>query len=238
MPHSVEPLLHPFEIAALRPTQMTVGYREVARKRAEWRARTLADEPDFLGRHMIPVVLGPRGHPWLIDNHHLARALHEEGVAHVLVSIVADLSALERPAFRTFMDNRNWLHPFDAQGRRQPYGAIPKHIEDLADDPYRSLAGSCAAPAATPRTACRTRSSCGPTICGGISAPPCWSGVSTRRSPQRCSWRMHRGPRTCPAGPGARPEARRRAPSAAEVLLPCAGHSRYRGSAILLRSIR
>ncbi|WP_439599607.1 ParB-like protein [Devosia sp.] len=141
MPRSIEPLLHPFAIAALRPTQMTVGYREVARKRAEWRARTLADEPDFLGRHMIPVVLGPRGHPWLIDNHHLARALHEEGVAHVLVNIVADLSALERPAFRTFMDNRNWLHPFDAQGRRQPYGAIPKHIAELGDDPYRSLAG-------------------------------------------------------------------------------------------------
>jgi hypothetical protein len=141
MPRSVEPLLHPFAITALRPTQMTVGYREVARKRGEWRARTLADEPDFLGRHMIPVVLGPRGHPWLIDNHHLARALYEEGVKHVLVNIVADLSGLERPAFRTFMDNRNWLHPFDAQGQRQPYGAIPKHIKQLADDPYRSLAG-------------------------------------------------------------------------------------------------
>ncbi len=142
MPHSVEPLLHPFAITALRPTQMTVGFREVARKRTEWRARTLADEPDFLGRHMIPVVLGPRARPWLIDNHHLARALHEEGVEHVLVNIVADLSALERSAFRTFMDNRNWLHPFDAAGRRRAYGAIPKRIEDLADDPYRSLAGA------------------------------------------------------------------------------------------------
>lgn len=141
MPHSVEPLLHPFAIAALRPTQMTVGFREVARKRAEWRARTLEDEPDFLGRHMIPVVMGPKDHPWLIDNHHLARALHEEGVEHVLVNIVADLSGLVRPAFRTFMDNRNWLHPFDAKGRRQAYDALPKRIEDLADDPYRSLAG-------------------------------------------------------------------------------------------------
>lgn len=141
MPNSVEPLLHPYAIAALRPTQMTVGFREVARKRAEWRARTLSDEPDFLGRHMIPVVIGPKDQPWLVDNHHLARALHEEGVKHVLVSIVADLSGLVRPAFRTFMDNRNWLHPFDAKGRRQPYAAIPKRIDELTDDPYRSLAG-------------------------------------------------------------------------------------------------
>ena len=39
MKHDVEPLLHPVEIATLRPTQMTVGYREVARKRVEWRRR-------------------------------------------------------------------------------------------------------------------------------------------------------------------------------------------------------
>jgi hypothetical protein len=39
------------------------------------------------------------------------------------------------------MDNRNWLHPFDAKGRRHAIARIPHHIADLADDPYRSLAG-------------------------------------------------------------------------------------------------
>ena len=62
MKPTYEPLLHPVRIADLRPTQMTVGMREVARKREEWRLRAERDGPDFLGRHMIPAVKGPRGH--------------------------------------------------------------------------------------------------------------------------------------------------------------------------------
>jgi len=136
-----EPLLHPVAIADLRPTQMTVGYREVERKRREWQARADTDGSDYLGRHMIPVVIGPKERPWMIDNHHLARALHEEGVSKVLVRVIADLSRVHGRLFKTFMDNRNWLHPFDADGHRRDVDDIPRHIGKLADDPYRSLAG-------------------------------------------------------------------------------------------------
>jgi hypothetical protein len=136
-----EPLLHPVVIDDLRPTQMTVGYREVERKRREWRTKKGMKSREYLGRHMIPVVIGPKGRPWMIDNHHLARALHEEGVTKVLVRIVADLGEVEGRLFKTFMDNRNWLHPFDAKGKRHMVEKIPHHIADLADDPYRSLAG-------------------------------------------------------------------------------------------------
>jgi hypothetical protein len=142
MTHEIEPLLHPVAIADLRPTQMTVGLREVNRKRAEWRTIADRDGADFLGRHMVPAVYGPKKRPYLIDHHHLVRALHEEGVAHVLISVVADLSKLRKPLFWTFMDNRNWLHPFDAHGVRHGYDRIPKSIGKLADDPYRSLAGA------------------------------------------------------------------------------------------------
>ena len=135
------PTLHPVKIAALRPTQMTVGLREVARKRAEWRQRAQEDGEDFLGRHMIPVIIGPKSVPFVVDHHHLVRALHEEGVSQILVSIVADLHYLKKPVFWTFMDNRNWLHPFDAHGTRHSHEALPKRIDALTDDPYRSLAG-------------------------------------------------------------------------------------------------
>ncbi|GAA0296103.1 ParB-like protein [Sphingomonas oligophenolica] len=141
MIHDFEPLLHPVKIDDLRPTQMTVGYREVERKRREWRERVDRDGPDYLGRHMIPAVIGPKGRAWIIDNHHLARALHDEGVKDVLIRIVADLSHVKDRLFKTFLDNRNWLHPYDADGRIQPSKAIPRHIGKLKDDPYRSLAG-------------------------------------------------------------------------------------------------
>lgn len=141
MNHDFTPLLRPTELASLRPTQMTVGFREVARKRRAWRDRAGKDGPEFLGRHMIPVVIGPSGKRFVIDNHHLALALIHEGVEHCLTKAVADLSMLDKPAFWTFMDNRNWLHPFDAEGRRRPRRELPRTLQDLGDDPYRSLAG-------------------------------------------------------------------------------------------------
>jgi hypothetical protein len=137
----VEPVLHPVALADLRPTQMTVGFAEVARKRKLWRAHVDKDGPDFLGHHMIPAVVGPKGVHWIIDHHHLARALIEEGVDHIFVSIVADLSRIKRTDFLTFMDNRNWIHPYNAKGERCGHDALPKKIKHIADDPYRSLAG-------------------------------------------------------------------------------------------------
>jgi hypothetical protein len=136
-----EPLLHPVPIDNLRPTQMTVGMREVQVKRDEWKKRDVESEDKFLGRHMIPVVRGPNKDYYITDHHHLVRALHEEGVAGAFVLINADLSILDKEAFWVVLDNRGWMHPFDANGKRREYSEIPQRIEDLLDDPYRSLAG-------------------------------------------------------------------------------------------------
>ncbi len=143
-----EPVLHPVPIATLRPTQITVGLREVQAKRHAWRAK--ADKPgdkgtdkaaEFLGTHMVPVIRGPKGRTYVIDHHHLCRALMEEGQDTVLVNVMGDLSALATESFWFNMDCRGWTHPFDEQGRRRDYGDVPKTMTELRDDPYRSLAG-------------------------------------------------------------------------------------------------
>jgi len=136
-----EPTLTPVAIDDLRPTQITVGMREVQAKRKHWRESGAKRGGKFLGKHLIPVILGPKHRHYIIDHHHLARALHEEGVKEVAVTVIANLNALDRDAFWTVMDNRNWMHPFDAEGRRRPYAEIPKSVIDLVDDPFRSLAG-------------------------------------------------------------------------------------------------
>jgi hypothetical protein len=136
-----EPILTPVAIADLRPTQITVGMREVKAKRAELRARKAKKIGKFLGDHMIPVIKGPRGRHYVIDHHHLSLALHGEGIKHVLVTVVADLSALTEDNFWTVMDHRAWVHPYDTSGRRRDFTDIPKSIEKLKDDPFRSLAG-------------------------------------------------------------------------------------------------
>jgi hypothetical protein len=139
--HNREPILIPVSIAELRPTQITVGMREVAEKRKHWRERADRDGGEFLGRHMIPVLLGPKQRHYVIDHHHLARALQEEGVKEVLVTVVSDLHALPKSSFWVVLDNRGWCHPYDAEGRRRSFEDIPTVISDLVDDPFRSLAG-------------------------------------------------------------------------------------------------
>jgi hypothetical protein len=76
--------------------------------------------------------------PYVIDHHHLARALNDKGVREVLVSAVANLRSLDKDAFWTFLDTRGWIHPFDEDGKHQPLTALPKSVADLADDPFRS----------------------------------------------------------------------------------------------------
>ena len=136
-----EPILSPVAIADLRPTQITVGMREVSIKRKRWRETGKKKGEEFLGKHMIPVVLGPKERHYVIDHHHLVRALHEEGVQDVAVTVISDLSRLSPDAFWTVLDNRSWMHPFDAKGVRRHYRDIPKSVNELVDDPFRSLAG-------------------------------------------------------------------------------------------------
>jgi hypothetical protein len=136
-----EPILNLVPIGELRPTQMTVGFREVAQKRKDWRTRSTEAAGEYLGRHMVPTVLGPKGRHYLVDHHHLAMALHQERVKHVLVTVQADLSALSKAAFWTYLDNRAWCHPYDAEGKRRGFEDLPSSIAKLQDDPYRSLSG-------------------------------------------------------------------------------------------------
>lgn len=137
-----EPVLKPLALKALRPTQITIGLREVSERRMLWKEKKGKKRDAFLGSHMIPVVLGPKDKHYVVDHHHLARALMEEDVRDVLVTVIAKLDRLDEEAFWVVLDNRGWMHPFDAEGHRRPYSDIPRSIGDLVDDPYRSLAGA------------------------------------------------------------------------------------------------
>src|ERR1700760_3273707 len=141
MANTREPLLQPIPILSLRPTQMTVGMRKVKEKRKRWRERDKKKQAKALGTHMIPVVLGPDKCYYVVDHHHLARALHDEGVKDILVSVIADLSMVTKDAFWGVMDNKRWVYPYDAKGERRHFKEIPRTVVDLKDDPFRSLAG-------------------------------------------------------------------------------------------------
>jgi hypothetical protein len=117
-----EPIVKPVAIADLRPTQMTVGVREVKEKRKRLRSESKIKGEEFLGKHMIPVMLGPEDRHYIIDHHHLARALHDEGVEDVLVTVVKNLRTLEPESF--------WFE-LDASVRRR---GPPAPLQGFAED--------------------------------------------------------------------------------------------------------
>lgn len=127
-------------VSQLRPTQMTVGFQVVNAKREKWKALDDGARTEFLGRQMIPVVTGPKGRPYVVDHHHLARALQEEGVDDVLTIAVADFSHLKEEAFWIALDNQSLCHTYDSKGVRQGFSEMPKRLSKLKDDPFRSLA--------------------------------------------------------------------------------------------------
>ncbi|MEP6965097.1 MAG: ParB-like protein [Polaromonas sp.] len=129
------------DLHALRPTQITVGYAEVEQKRGLWSGLGKGERQKFLDSHWFPAVRGPKDVFYIVDHHHLGRALLEDGVSQCYVVLLKDLAMLEKDEFWTVMDHHQWVHPYDAKGRRRSVADLPKALGELADDPYRSLAG-------------------------------------------------------------------------------------------------
>ncbi|MEO6986175.1 MAG: ParB-like protein [Paralcaligenes sp.] len=136
-----QPQLIRAKLDTLMPTQMTVGKIEVAIKRKEWaklgkKARSVA-----LASHWFPSVLGADGRHYIVDHHHFGVALLEEDVKTVSLMVLKDLSWLTPASFWLVMEHHQWVHPYDSIGMRRSFDLIPTHLEQMRDDPYRSLAG-------------------------------------------------------------------------------------------------
>ncbi|MDP9096362.1 MAG: chromosome partitioning protein ParB [Pseudomonadota bacterium] len=125
----------------LRPTQMTLGFREVEVKRRQWQAAGGEDRARILRRHVVPAVIGPKNRHFIVDHHHFTKAMIDEKVALIAVFVVANLANLDKDEFWTVLDNRAWCHAYNAKGQRRELSDIPKSLKALTDDPYRSLAG-------------------------------------------------------------------------------------------------
>ncbi|SCK12921.1 ParB-like protein [Vogesella sp. LIG4] len=128
-------------IHKLHPTQLTVGMIEVHDKKKHLAALKAAEQLEFMRAHPIPAVLGAGGELYITDHHHLGRAAFEAGVDSGFFEVEADFSHLSGDAFWLAMDNKHWVHPLDENGVRHVYACIPRHLEKLVDDVYRSLAG-------------------------------------------------------------------------------------------------
>ncbi len=133
----------------LLPTQFATGLAEVLYKAGRM-AKKFADNPeklhDYLLLHPVPVV--KRGKRfYMVDHHHLVRALYEAlngklgDELCVYVRVMFDGSSLSEIHFWKAMFKHNYVYLFaDNGGGPNPPETLPKHIQDIGFDPYRSLA--------------------------------------------------------------------------------------------------
>lgn len=126
-------------IHLLHPTQPGVGLLQVDEETQKLKSKSAKKLIDYAQKKRIPVVIGPDGQFWLVDRHHLTRALWDLGMREVPVEIEGRLDDADR--FWEQMQQHHWAWLKDEHGRAVTPQQLPRHIALLPDYPYRSLAG-------------------------------------------------------------------------------------------------
>jgi hypothetical protein len=129
-------------VEQLHPLQVTLGMLEVDAKRKHFEKLDADALKQALKALPVPTVIGKHDRHYIIDHHHLVRALWDGKIADVYVNVLADLSHLsDDDKFWDAMIKRGWVHPYDEHGVLRALSAIPNDVSGMIDDPYRSLAG-------------------------------------------------------------------------------------------------
>ncbi len=128
-------------IEDLRPTQKCIGLLEVESKAAKIKNLSHIERAQFLAENPVPVVLGYRNHFYVIDHHHMARAMLLAGHHHVLVKVVEDLSHQDEIHFWKSLHQQGYIYLKNSKDEDISPEDLPKKISEMKDDPYRSLAG-------------------------------------------------------------------------------------------------
>jgi hypothetical protein len=131
------------KVLELRPTQFAVGMIAVKNKETELASKSGPKLSAYQHKHPAPVVKGPDGALFVTDHHHLALAMADRGIETTFCQLEADYSGLDTGSFWATMAAQRWVYLYDENGKGPGSPAdLPRTVEGLKDDPYRSLASA------------------------------------------------------------------------------------------------
>jgi hypothetical protein len=127
------------DLATLRPLQGAIGMGEVRIKADRITAKP-KKERKKLACDPIMTVRGPGGQLFITDHHHGARAWLLAGFKDGICSTRPETFSNIPETFWSQLRARNLIHLETADGRAIEPGDLPKSLDQLPDDPYRTLA--------------------------------------------------------------------------------------------------
>lgn len=132
----------------LHPTQFTVGFLAIEDKKN--RIESLANDGEELEKYLAkkdaPAIIGPDRKFHIIDRHHttygLLRSNVEASRKLVTVKIIDDFSKRTFTEFYQYMKKNKFVYLYKKGVGPLDPSLLPKSLEEMVDDPYRSLAWS------------------------------------------------------------------------------------------------
>ena len=127
-------------LTALHPTQAVVGMKEVEHKKEKIDGKSPAKLEEYMLDHVVPIVVGPDGVPYMTDHHHTCLALLESGrVSFAYAKIIDNWSDLTPSAFWSKMEAEHYCWLEDAAGKPITPKQLPTKITGMTDDPWRAV---------------------------------------------------------------------------------------------------
>ncbi len=128
------------KLSLLHPTQFCVGEREVRARAGKLLGKKDKKVDKYLDEHIMPIVIGPKGVPYIVDHHHLAKALQESKVRDSIpAQVLANYSNLDPDMFWKRMQEQKWVYPYCRGEGPLNVASLPATVSQMSDDPYRSL---------------------------------------------------------------------------------------------------
>ncbi len=136
--------IYKISINELRPTQISVGFEQVIEKEKKISLKK-QNLDKYLKRKLVPAIIGPHKQIYIIDHHHLSRAIYNLNLDYIYYKILEDWSKLSENDFWNKMKEHNYIWLYNYEGKIIDLDTfkllLPKYIKDLKNDAFRSLAG-------------------------------------------------------------------------------------------------